>query len=1001
MGWEDVTVLMRTTSPVLIGRAGERARLDAAFRSACTGVPVTVLVAGEAGIGKTRLVNEFARAVAGEATVLLGACIDERVPYAPVADALRSLVRSGWEPRDVGEDGWAALGVLVPELGWTAGGRRRGGEGGSPGRLQGAFLQLVEELGGERSVVVIVEDLHWSDASTRNLLMYAMRAARDVPLLLVGTYRSDDLTRRHPLRPFLAEASRLPSTDTVELDGLEVAGVALLLAELLGGKAPPEMVADVSGRCGGNPFLIEEMTAAGIDRRSGRLPRRLQDILLARTSSLSPTAAEVLRIAAVGGPRFDDRLLRRVCPLAPEALDAALRELLDFHVLESDAEHRGYVFRHALTAEAVYDEVLPGERVRLHAAFARAIGEDPDLAAAGGALAAVERARHWQRARQAIEALPAWVEAARAAERVHAYPEALAAYESALELWPTIESAEALAGLDEVELMRRAAEAAYYAGTLNRGLTLAQHAFALVDEQEDPKRAALLAERLGRYSWASGREGDALAYYQRAVELVPERPTSAERAGALAGHACILMLNWLDTAAARFAQEAVDAARQVGAVAVEAHALNTLALAKCWMGDQPGALSAMDESARLTKRSGDEDNVARLWVNRMELLFTLCCVEEAAAVARRGCAVLRDIGLGRANGAYLAGYACFPLVDLGCWDEARVLLDDAVGLAQSGWWRACPLQSRAWLNWLTGDIDQAERDLDEIQRLALELTEGQFLAAQAQAVAAVAIETAHWDTAVQTVAEAVRQLPVEQGHPVVHWQTMTAAWLGLWAAAEHVRERGEAGSAWLAPHLAELDRLLDAAARRPLDRRTVRDHAQLALCEAERRRVHGTVSSENWRRAVESLDALGAIPQRAYARVRLAEALLSESGDRSDAAEALNRAVDLFAGAPRSPIRALAELVARRARLRLAMHRHEDAAEPGSHDRFGLTERESEVLRLLAEARTNREIGEALFISPKTVSVHVTSLMRKLGVKRRADAARLANKALLEQEPKL
>ena len=452
------------------------------------------------------------------------------------------------------------------------------------------------------------------------------------------------------------------------------------------------------------------------------------------------------------------------------------------------------------------------------------------------------------------------------------------------------------------------------------------------------------------------------------------------------------MLNWLDTAAARFAQEAVDVARQVGALAAEAHALNTLALAKCWMGDEPGALSAMEESARVTERGGDDDAVGRLWVNRVELLFTLCRVEEAAAVARQGCAVLRDIGLGRGNGAYLAGYACFPLVDLGCWDEARVLLDDAVGLALSGWWRAWPLQSRAWLNWLTGDIDQAERDLDEIQRLALELTEGQFLAAQAQAVAAVAIETEHWDTAVQTVAEAVRQLPVEEGHPVVHWQTMTAAWLGLWAAAELARERGDAGSTWLAPQVAELDRLLAAATRRPLNRRTVRDHALLALCEAERTRVERTVSSENWRRAVDALDALGAVAQRAYARVRLAEALLGESGDRGEAAEALNHAVSLLAGVPRSPIRALAEVVARRARLRLA-ERRDDAAEPGSQGRFGLTERETEVLGLLAEARTNREIGEAMFISPKTVSVHVTSLMRKLGVRRRADAARLAQKA--------
>jgi DNA-binding CsgD family transcriptional regulator/tetratricopeptide (TPR) repeat protein len=989
MRWEDVGV--RVSSRVVVGRAGERASLDAAFRSTCAGTPVTVLVAGEAGIGKTRLVAEFAMDVAAGAIVLAGGCLDERVPYSPIADALRSLLRSGWQPGDA-DSGWAELGALVPEV--VGRGSRGPPASGSPGRLQGAFVRLLDRLCRDRPVVVVVEDLHWSDVSTRALLMYTMRAARDVPLLLVGTYRSDDLTRRHPLRPFLAEAMRLASTEVIELDRLNTTAVGQLVAEILGGQPAPAIVDDVNARCGGNPFLVEEVIAAGA-HRAGRLSPRLQDILLARTASLSPEGAEVLRIAAVGGPRVDDRLLRRVCSLSREVLDAALRQLLDYHILERDGEDRGYVFRHALTADAVYEDALPGERVRLHAAFAHAIGEDPDLATAGGALAAVERAQHWHRARQSSEALPAWVEAATAAERVYAYPEALSAYENALELWPTTEAAETLAGLDEVELLSRAAEAAHRAGPLVRGLTLAQSALALVDDCQDPLRAAMLAERLGRYSWASGREGDALAYYQRAVELTAGRPPSAERARALAGHAQILMLNWRDTAAAVLAQDAIEAARQVGAITVEAHALNTLAMARCWMGDEPGAISAMDESARLTERSGDDDNVTRLWVNRGELLFTLCRVDEAAIVARQGCAVLRDIGLGRSNGAYAAGYGYFPLVDLGRWDEARQLLDDAVGLAQSGWFRAWPLQARAWLNWLTGDIEEAERDLDEIQRLALELTEGQFLAAQAQAVAAVAIETEHWDTAVENVAETVRQLPVEEGHPVVHWQTMTALWLGLWAAADLARERGGSGSAWLAPHLAEFDRLLTAAARRPFERRTLRDHALFALCEAERARVAGSVSSGDWRRAVAALDALGAIPQRAYARVRLAETLLAEGAERRAAADVLNAAVSLFVDAPLSPICVFAKQVAHRARLSLVEGRDEVVERAGPR-RFGLTDRETEVLRLLAESRTNLEIGKELFISPKTASVHVSSVMRKLGVRRRADAARLARRTMPE-----
>jgi DNA-binding CsgD family transcriptional regulator/tetratricopeptide (TPR) repeat protein len=845
---------------------------------------------------------------------------------------------------------------------------------------------------------VIVEDLHWSDASTRNLLMHTMRAAPPIPLLLVGTYRTDELTRRHPLRPFLAEVARLRSTDILELERLDVGDVAELIAETLGSRPPAAVVAEVYERCGGNPFLVEEVIAAGTDGSSGRLPPRLQDILLARTTSLSPQAAGVLRIAAVGGPRIDDALLRRVSLMAPDAFDDAVRELLDCHLLEPQPDDDGYVFRHALTAEAVYSDTLPGERVRLHTAFAHAIGEDPQLAATGGALAAVARARHWHRARHGTEALPAWMDAATAAERVHAHPEALAAYQHALELWPTIEGAENLAGLDEVELLRRAAEAANRAGLSDRATTLAQSAMALVDERTEPLLAAALNERLGRYAWLSGHEGDAPSYYQRALELSDGLPPSAERARALAGHAQILALNWLDAAAGKRAQEAIDEARRVGAVTVEAHAMITMAVVRSSQGDEAAALAAIEESARLTERSGDDESLLRLWLNRVYWYFAVGRLGAAAEAASQGCAVMRQVGQERALLATSATVnESSVLVDLGRFDEARRILDDALGLVQPGWWRAWALQAQVWLKWVTGDLDGAEDDLAEIQRLAPELTEGQTRGPHARAVAVVAIETEHWETAVQTAADAVRGLPDEEGHPVVHWETMSVAWLGLWAAAELTRERGDLGPALLTPDLADLDRLIAAAARRQTGKRTVRDRALLALCQAERGRVVGTASSLDWLRAVDSLDALGAVTERAYARVRLAEGLLVEGADRSDVTATLNEAVSLLDGVPRSPVRTLAGQVARRARLRLA-ERLDDIAEHDGQNQFGLTKREADVLRLLAEARTNREIGDTLFISPKTVSVHVSSIMRKLGVRRRADAARIARKTAFDVE---
>jgi DNA-binding CsgD family transcriptional regulator/tetratricopeptide (TPR) repeat protein len=976
-------VVGRTTSRTLIGRDRERALLDAAFATARAGTPVTVLVTGEAGIGKTRLVREFLSRADMDSVVLTGGCVDEHVPYLPITDCLRSLQRTGWQPdRRAAAD----LAAVLPELRTSTDPSPRDRD--SAGRLQRTFLRTLESLGCERPVVLAIEDLHWSDTSTRNLLSYVIRAARDIPLLVVGTYRTDELTRRHPVRPFLAEITRLPLTEVVELERLDRDGVTQMLTEILGMAPSTATAGEVHERCSGNPFLAEEIAASVGSGSAGRIPPLLQDVLLARTSSLSVEASEVLRVAAVGGVHVDERLLRTVLVWPSPELEAALRELLDHHLLEPDVDGTGYVFRHALTAEAVYEESLPGERSRLHASFAHALEQDPSLAHVGPALAALERARHWHHARNIVEALPAWIEAAAAAERVHAQPEALGAYESALQLWPSVEGANDLAGMDEVELLRRAAQAANLAGAPPRALVLSQHALSLVDERADVLRAAVLLERLGRYAYLSGREAEALTYYERGVALAPEQPPTPERARVLAGQATILNVLRLPGAAER-AREAIDVARQVGATAVEADALTTLADAEASLGYEAAALTGFEDAARLTEVEGDIENTSRLWVNRIYALFGLGLIEEAAAVPPEAQAAMREVGQERS--AIWIGNRALPLLDLGRWDEARLLLDANVAIESLDPGRDNILQARVWLHWLTGDLPGAEQDL-----AMLDLTRSQD-AYQAQGVACVAIETRHWETAVAATAEAVRSLPRESGHPMPHWEALTAMWLGLWAAAEISAERGEAGASWLAPFLVAFDELLAATALRPADRRPVRYRALLALCGAERSRVDGAMSSADWRHAVVETDALGAVAQRSYSRVRYAEALLGEGGDRAGATTSLNEAVALFADVPRAPIRLLAQQVGRRARIRLTVE--DEALPPASEKHFGLTPRELDVLSLMAEARTDREIGETLFISRKTAGVHVSSVMRKLGVNRRADAARLAKRVLGEDDP--
>ena len=669
-------------------------------------------------------------------------------------------------------------------------------------------------------MVLAIEDLHWSDTSTRNLLSYVIRAARDIPLLVVGTYRTDELTRRHPVLPFLAEIERLPLTEVIELDRLDRDGVRQMLTEILGQEPSAATADEMHERCSGNPFLAEEVAASVKLGSTSRIPPRLQDVLLARTSSLSVEASEVLRVAAVGGVHVDERLLRTVLAWPSPGFEAALRELLDHHLLEPDVDGTGYVFRHALTAEAVYEESLPGERSRLHATFAHALEKDPSLAHVGPALAALERAGHWHHARNIVEALPAWIEAAAAAELVHAHPEALGAYESALQLWPSVEGASDLAGMDEVELLWRTAETANWAGAPTRALALGQQALSLVDERADVLRAAVLLERLGRYAYLSGREADALTYYERGVALAPEHPPTPERARVLAGHATILNVLRLPGAAER-AREAIDVARQVGAITVEANALTTLADAEASLGDEAAALTAFGDAARLTEVEGDVENTSRLWVNRTYALFGLGLIEDAAAVPPEARAAMREVGLERS--AIWIGNEALPLIDLGRWDEARLLLDADVYIESLEPGRDNILQARAWLNWVTGDLPGAEQDL-----AMLDLTRSDDTY-QAQGVACVAIETRRWETAVGAAAEAVRSLPRESGHPMPHTEALTAMWLGLWAAAEISSERGAAGASWLGPFLADFDALLASAAMRPADRRPVRYRAARSL----------------------------------------------------------------------------------------------------------------------------------------------------------------------------
>jgi len=401
----------------LIGRAAELQRLQAVLGRAEQGRPQLVLLAGEAGVGKTRLLLEFAdQAHRCGVRVLTGGCVelgDIGLAYLPVVDALRGLAD---DPADA---------ELLPEIAATAPGLSRllpGMTGPGPtGALASDGLDQFQVFDAVRAllarhsqrspVVLVLEDMHWADRASRDLLAFLARTLRSGRVTLVASYRSDELHRRHPLRPVLAELVRLPGVKRIELAPFSQVELAEHLEAITGAPLQADQVERIHARSEGNPFYAEQLLVAGAGDPEVELPPTLTDVLLARVQTLSEPAQQVLRLAAVAGRRVSDRLLAQVVGRSEADMDGGLRAAIAVGVLVADNTSGTYMFRHALLQEAVYDDLLPGEQVRLHAAYARLLASEPEGVAA-------ELAHHCLASHDLVGALAASVRAAEEAAAV-------------------------------------------------------------------------------------------------------------------------------------------------------------------------------------------------------------------------------------------------------------------------------------------------------------------------------------------------------------------------------------------------------------------------------------------------------------------------------------------------------------------------------------------------------------------------------------------------------
>jgi predicted ATPase len=433
-------LLRRVSSPTFVGRTDELAALDLALARSVAGSPGFAFVAGESGVGKSRLVRELeARAVAAGARVLVGHCRGTVFPYAPLVAALRSA------------------GESLPEA-------------ESRPEVFDALLALLDRLG---PVLLVLEDLHWADPSTRDFLVFLVRSARAERLCTVATYRSDELHRRHPLRPLLAELERVPGVERIALERFSREELAEQVTGILDEPAEDRLADRLYVRSQGNPLYTEELLAAASDG-AGELPATLRDAVLGRFERLPAAAREVVRIAAVAERPLSPALLAAACDLPAAELRDGAREAVAGRLLVIRPDGT-YAFRHALVGEVIYEDLLPGERTALHAALGEAIEREPALL---GDTPAAALATHWRGAHDLPRMLEASVAAGFEARRVQAPREALRHLETALSLWDRVPDAAERAGRPRSEVLREAAAAAGECFAASRSVALAREALA-------------------------------------------------------------------------------------------------------------------------------------------------------------------------------------------------------------------------------------------------------------------------------------------------------------------------------------------------------------------------------------------------------------------------------------------------------------------------------------------------------------------------------------------